>query len=75
MFIFEFVEFVKCIIISIRREMSCDPFEEAFDAVTEMEPLGDSMITSIETSEEWNTWRTNLAQEMYHQRRASRQST
>ena len=55
--------------------MSCDPFEEALDAVNEMESLGDSMITSIETSEEWNTWRTNLAQEMYHQRRGSRQST
>ena len=55
--------------------MPYDPFEEAFDTVNEVESLGGSMITSIETSEEWNTWRKNLAQEMYHQRRASRQST
>ena len=59
----------------IRMEMPCDPFEEAFDDVNEVESLRDSTITSIETSEEWNTWRTHLAQEMYHQWRASRQST
>ena len=32
--------------------MPCDPFEEAFDAVNEVESLGGSTITSIETSEE-----------------------
>ena len=47
--------------------MSCDPFEEAFDVVNEVESLGDNTIIRIETSEEWNTWKTHLAQEMYNQ--------
>lgn len=36
----------------IRREMPCDPFKEALDAVNEVESLGGSMITSIKTSKE-----------------------
>ena len=46
--------------------MPCDPFDEVFDVVNKVESLEGSMITSIETSKEWNTWRANLAQKMYH---------
>ena len=50
--------------------MSCDPFEEAFDVVNEIESLRGSTITSIETSEMEDKFRTR---DIY-QWRASRQS-
>lgn len=59
----------------IRRKMPCDPFEDAFDTVNEEEPLGGSTITSIKTSEEWSTLRTNLALKIHNQWSASRRST
>ena len=59
----------------IRRKMPCDPFEEVFDIVNKEELLEGSTITSIKTSEEWSTLRTNLALEIHNQWSASRQST
>ncbi|GLT71732.1 hypothetical protein SLA2020_437300 [Shorea laevis] len=50
----------------IRREMPYDPFEHLLDQVepsVEMEPIEN--IASVESTDEWNAWRDNLAQEMY----------
>lgn len=54
----------------IRREMPNDPYdvvvpnEQDNDTDDEDELYGDP-ITTIETSDEWSTWRTNLAQQMF----------
>ncbi|GLT58104.1 hypothetical protein SLA2020_310260 [Shorea laevis] len=50
----------------IRREMPYDPFEHLLDQVepsVKMEPIEN--IASVESTDEWNAWRDNLAQEMY----------
>ncbi|GLT25958.1 hypothetical protein SLA2020_010560 [Shorea laevis] len=50
----------------VGREMPYDPFEHLLDQVepsVEMEPIEN--IASVESTDEWNTWRDNLAQEMY----------
>ncbi|GLT81146.1 hypothetical protein SLA2020_525490 [Shorea laevis] len=49
-----------------RREMPYDPFEHLLDQVepsVKMEPIEN--IASVESTDEWNAWRDNLAQEMY----------
>ena len=54
----------------IRNKMSIDVMEEEID-----DGIGDNVdetqfIESIEPSNEWSTWRDNLAQEMWNMRNA-----
>lgn len=58
----------------IRREMPDDiPSEEIDmeeDNIQDEENIDDDLITNIEPSEEWTTWRNNFANEMYNEWRA-----
>ena len=54
----------------IRREMCIDPIEQKFDNTPiEEDNIVDNendYISSVESSNEWNTWRHNLAVEMFN---------
>ena len=40
------------------------------DNIQDEENIDDDLITNIEPSEEWTTWRNNFANEMYNEWRA-----
>ncbi|KAK2661819.1 hypothetical protein Ddye_000393 [Dipteronia dyeriana] len=62
----------------IRRKMLVDPLEytifEDNDIDNENEDMNNDCYTHIETSNAWNTWRDNLAREMFEQWQENRHS-
>lgn len=57
----------------IRREMAIDPLENQLPNQFEDDNHDDDdIISSIDSSEQWNNWRRDLATEMFNEWRASR---
>lgn len=66
---------VACRIISvcallhnhIRREMPIDPYENELGEIGPTNEIQGDNITYIETSDSWNTWRDELALQMWNE--------
>ena len=57
----------------IRREMSIDPDENAYDLSPNSENVvEDEVIGSIASSSQWTTWRDDLAKQMFDEWRGNR---
>ena len=55
----------------IRREMSIDPVEIEYNVNTSAEDVrDDEFVGSVASSDEWNTWRDDLAKKMFNEWRA-----